>query len=79
MKRSNGIELLKFSIEKVCKMIFLNTWEPCIPLKFLLATRLKSESFEPLIGFLAFLIQTFDQKNIIGNFTLTLKTEIIES
>jgi len=28
MKRSNGIELLKFSIEKVWKMIFLNMWEP---------------------------------------------------
>jgi len=31
MKRSNGIELLKFSIEKVLKvweMIFKNAWEP---------------------------------------------------
>jgi len=30
MKRSNVIELLKFSIEKVWKMIFLNAWEPCV-------------------------------------------------
>jgi len=28
MKRSNGIEFLKFSIEKVWKMIFKNAWEP---------------------------------------------------
>jgi len=30
----------------------------CISLKFLLETRLKSESFEPLIDFPAFLVQT---------------------
>jgi len=29
MKRSNGTELIKFSIEKVWKMIFFNVWEPC--------------------------------------------------
>ena len=28
MKRSNGIELFKFSIEKVWNMIFKNVWEP---------------------------------------------------
>jgi len=28
MKRSNGIELLKFSIEKVWKTILKNAWEP---------------------------------------------------
>jgi len=28
MKRSNDIELLKFSIEEVWKMIFKNVWEP---------------------------------------------------
>ena len=36
MNRSNGIELLKFSIEywkgieKVWKIILKNVWEPCI-------------------------------------------------
>jgi len=33
--------------------------EESISLKFLLEIRLKSESFEPLIGFLAFLVQEF--------------------
>ena len=32
-------------------------------LKFVLETRLKSESFEPLIGFQAFLVKRFGQKN----------------
>jgi len=30
MKRSNGIELFKFSVEKVWKMIFKHVWEPCL-------------------------------------------------
>jgi len=33
-----------------------------ISLKFLSETRLESESFEPLIDFLAFLVQKFDLK-----------------
>jgi len=29
MKKSNGMELPKFSIEEVWKMIFKNAWGPC--------------------------------------------------
>jgi len=57
-----------------------------ILLKYLLETRLKSESFEPLIGFLAFLVQKLWSKNHvisnfikIGNFTLTFESETSES
>jgi len=51
-----------------------------ILLKYLLETRLKSESFEPLIGFLAFLVQKLWSKNhVISNFTLTFESETSES
>jgi len=30
MKRSKGIELFKFSVESVWKIIFKNMWESCI-------------------------------------------------
>jgi len=43
-----------------------------ILLKFLLETWLKSESFEPFIGFLSFLVEKlWPKKHKIGNFTLT--------
>ena len=43
-------------------------------------SRLTSESFEPLIGFLVFLVQKLWPKNIkIGNFTLTFEPETLES
>jgi len=29
MKRSNGIEIFTFGVEKVWKIIFKNVWEPC--------------------------------------------------
>jgi len=53
-------------------------------------TRLKSESFEPLIGFLVFLVQKSWSKNHeidnfttnlpkIGNFIITFEPETLES
>jgi len=48
-----------------------------ISLKFFVETRLKSKSFDPLIGFLEFLVQKLWPKNIklviLPNFAKTLK------
>jgi len=60
---------------------------------FLVETRLKSESFEPLIGFLMFLVQTLWSKKLnldknnprrfsfpnFGYFSITFEPEILES
>jgi len=40
-----------------CYLAYGPTARPSNSLKFLLETRLESESFEPLIDFLAFLVQ----------------------
>jgi len=50
----------------------------CISLKLAVETRLKSESFEPLIGFLAFLVQKLWKTNIFGwKLPMFLKNSVV--
>jgi len=50
-------------------------WKYFTQEKILLETKLESKSFEPLIRFLAFLVQKlWPKSHTTGNFTLTLNT-----